>query len=75
MAIATTFVVSFVRQELGAHTGSAAHGVRDRRADGVTVAMAVAAAGLIIGGLFLSGIGMKFSYILMTLSGVSSGWR
>ncbi|MBI4241426.1 MAG: TRAP transporter large permease subunit, partial [Candidatus Rokubacteria bacterium] len=35
----------------------------------VTVAMAVAAAGLIIGCLFLSGIGMKFSYILMTLSG------
>jgi TRAP-type uncharacterized transport system fused permease subunit len=31
--------------------------------------MAVAAAGLIIGALFLSGIGMKFSYMLMTLSG------
>ena len=31
--------------------------------------MAVAAAGLIIGCLFLSGIGMKFSYMLMTLSG------
>ena len=37
--------------------------------------MAVAAAGVIIGCLFLSGIGMKFSYMLMTLSGGSSGWR
>jgi TRAP-type uncharacterized transport system fused permease subunit len=36
---------------------------------GVTVAMAVAAAGLVIGCLFLSGIGMKFSYMLVTLSG------
>jgi TRAP-type uncharacterized transport system fused permease subunit len=35
----------------------------------VTIAMAVAAAGLIIGCLFLSGIGMKFSYMLMSLSG------
>jgi TRAP-type uncharacterized transport system fused permease subunit len=36
---------------------------------GVTVAMAVAAAGLVIGCLFLSGIGMKFSYMLVTLAG------
>ncbi len=35
----------------------------------VTVAMAVAAAGLIIGSVFLSGIGMQFSFILIELSG------
>jgi TRAP transporter 4TM/12TM fusion protein len=69
MAIGTTFVVSFVRR------GSALGPVRLLRAfesgarTGVTVAMAVAAAGLIIGSLFLSGIGMKFSYMLMTMSG------
>jgi TRAP-type uncharacterized transport system fused permease subunit len=34
-----------------------------------TVAMAVASAGLIIGCLFLSGIGMKFSYILVNFPG------
>jgi TRAP-type uncharacterized transport system fused permease subunit len=69
MAVATTFVVSFVRKSsaLGPVRLLKAFEVGARAA--VTVAMAVAAAGLIIGGLFLSGIGMKFSYILMQLSG------
>jgi TRAP transporter 4TM/12TM fusion protein len=69
MAVATTFVVSFVRKSsaLGPVRLLKAFEVGARAA--VTVAMAVAAAGLIIGGLFLSGIGMKFSYVLMELSG------
>ena len=75
MAIATTFVVSFVRKSSALTPARLLTAFETGARTAVTVAMAVAAAGLIIGGLFLSGIGMKFSYILMTLSGVSSGWR
>ncbi|MGH7389766.1 MAG: TRAP transporter permease [Candidatus Rokuibacteriota bacterium] len=69
MAIATTFLVSFVRRRsrLGPERLLRAFETGARAA--VTVAMAVAAAGLIIGCVFLSGIGMQFSFILVELSG------
>ncbi len=69
MAIATTFLVSFVRRRsrLGPERLLRAFETGARAA--VTVAMAVAAAGLIIGCVFLSGIGMQFSFILIQLSG------
>ncbi len=69
MAIATTFVVSFVRKSSALTPVRLLTAFETGARAAVTVAMAVAAAGLIIGGLFLSGIGMKFSYILMSLSG------
>jgi TRAP transporter 4TM/12TM fusion protein len=69
MAIATTFVVSFARKRSALTPGRLLTAFETGARTAVTVAMAVAAAGLIIGGLFLSGIGMKFSYILMQLSG------
>jgi TRAP transporter 4TM/12TM fusion protein len=69
MAIATTFVVSFMRRSSALTPGRLLTAFETGARTAVTVAMAVAAAGLIIGGLFLSGIGMKFSYILMQLSG------
>ncbi len=69
MAIATTFVLSFVRRRsrLGPERLLRAFEMGARAS--VTVAMAVAAAGLIIGCVFLSGIGMQFSFILIKLSG------
>jgi TRAP transporter 4TM/12TM fusion protein len=69
MAIATTFVVSFVRKRSALTPVRLLGGFETGARAAVTVAMAVTTAGLIIGGLFLSGIGMKFSYVLMQLSG------
>jgi TRAP transporter 4TM/12TM fusion protein len=69
MAVGTTFLVSFVRRSSALGPVRLLKAFESGARTGVTVAMAVAAAGLIIGCLFLSGIGMKFSYMLMTLSG------
>src|SRR5687768_445388 len=69
MAVGTTFLVSFVRKRSALGPVRLLKAFESGARAGVTVAMAVAAAGLIIGALFLSGIGMKFSYMLMTLSG------
>jgi TRAP transporter 4TM/12TM fusion protein len=69
MAVGTTFLVSFVRRSSALGPVRLLKAFEAGARAGVTVAMAVAAAGLIIGCLFLSGIGMKFSYMLMTLSG------
>jgi TRAP transporter 4TM/12TM fusion protein len=69
MAVGTTFLVSFVRKSSALGPVRLLKAFESGARAGVTVAMAVAAAGLIIGCLFLSGIGMKFSYMLMTLSG------
>jgi TRAP transporter 4TM/12TM fusion protein len=69
MAVGTTFVVSFVRRKSALGPVRLLKAFEGGAQAAVTVAMAVAAAGLIIGCLFLSGIGMKFSYMLMTLSG------
>jgi len=69
MAIATTFVVSFVRKSSALTPARLLTAFESGARAAVTVAMAVATAGLVIGALFLSGIGMKFSFILMQLSG------
>ena len=69
MAVGTTFLVSFVRPRSALGPVRLLKAFESGARTGVTVAMAVAAAGLIIGRLFLSGIGMKFSYMLMELSG------
>jgi TRAP transporter 4TM/12TM fusion protein len=69
MAVGTTFLISFVRKRSALGPVRLLKAFESGARAGVTVAMAVAAAGLIIGALFLSGIGMKFSYMLMTLSG------
>jgi TRAP transporter 4TM/12TM fusion protein len=69
MAIATTFVVSFVRKGSALTPARLLGAFESGARTAVTVAMAVATAGLIIGGLFLSGIGVQFSFILMQLSG------
>jgi TRAP transporter 4TM/12TM fusion protein len=69
MAVGTTFLVSFVRRRSALGPVRLLKAFESGAQAGVTVAMAVAAAGLIIGCLFLSGIGMKFSYMLITLSG------
>jgi TRAP transporter 4TM/12TM fusion protein len=69
MAVGTTFLISFVRRRSALGPVRLLKAFESGARAGVTVAMAVAAAGLIIGCLFLSGIGMKFSYMLMTLSG------
>ena len=69
MAVGTTFLVSFVRRRSALGPVRLLKAFESGARAGVTVAMAVATAGLIIGCLFLSGIGMKFSYMLMTLSG------
>jgi TRAP transporter 4TM/12TM fusion protein len=69
MAIATTFLVSFVRKSSALTPARLLGAFESGARAAVTVAMAVATAGLIIGGLFLSGIGVKFSFILMQLSG------
>jgi TRAP transporter 4TM/12TM fusion protein len=69
MAVGTTFIVSFARRRSALGPVRLLKAFESGARAGVTVAMAVAAAGLIIGCLFLSGIGMKFSYMLMTLSG------
>jgi TRAP-type uncharacterized transport system fused permease subunit len=69
MAIATTFVVSFARRSSALTPARLLTAFETGARAAATVAMAVATAGLIIGSLFLSGIGMKFSYVLMTLSG------
>ncbi|HEV8584818.1 MAG TPA: TRAP transporter permease [Methylomirabilota bacterium] len=69
MAVGTTFLVSFVRKRSALGPVRLLRAFESGARAGVTVAMAVACAGLIIGALFLSGIGMKFSYMLMTLSG------
>ena len=69
MAIGTTFLISFVRPRSALGPVRLLKAFESGARTGATVAMAVAAAGLIIGCLFLSGIGMKFSYILVTLSG------
>jgi len=69
MAVGTTFLISFARRRSALGPIRLLKAFESGARAGVTVAMAVAAAGLIIGCLFLSGIGMKFSYMLMTLSG------
>lgn len=69
MAVGTTFLISFVRRRSALGPVRLLKAFERGARAGVTVAMAVAAAGLIIGCLFLSGIGMKFSYMLTTLSG------
>jgi TRAP transporter 4TM/12TM fusion protein len=69
MAVGATFLISFVRRRSALGPVRLLKAFESGARAGVTVAMAVAAAGLIIGCLFLSGIGMKFSYMLMTLSG------
>ena len=69
MAVGTTFLISFVRRRSALGPVRLLKAFEAGAQAGVTIAMAVAAAGLIIGCLFLSGIGMKFSYMLMTLSG------
>jgi TRAP transporter 4TM/12TM fusion protein len=69
MAVGTTFLVSFVRPRSALGPVRLLKAFESGARAGVTIAMAVAAAGLIIGCLFLSGIGMKFSYMLMSLSG------
>jgi TRAP transporter 4TM/12TM fusion protein len=69
MAVGATFVISFARPRSALGPVRLLHAFESGARTGVTVAMAVAAAGLIIGCLFLSGIGMKFSYMLVTLSG------
>jgi TRAP transporter 4TM/12TM fusion protein len=69
MALGTTFLVSFVRRRSALGPVRLLKAFESGARTGVTVAMAVAAAGLIIGCLFLSGIGMKFSYMLVTLAG------
>ena len=69
MAVGTTFLVSFARPRSSLGPVRLLKAFESGARAGVTVAMAVAAAGLIIGCLFLSGIGLKFSYMLMTLSG------
>jgi TRAP transporter 4TM/12TM fusion protein len=69
MAIIVTVVVSFIRRDTAFTPVKLLKAFETGAQVGVTVAMAVACAGLIIGCLFLSGIGMKFSYILVNLSG------
>jgi TRAP transporter 4TM/12TM fusion protein len=69
MAIGATFLVSFVRRRSALGPVRLLKAFESAARTGVTVAMAVAAAGLIIGCLFLSGIGMKFSYMLVTMAG------
>jgi TRAP transporter 4TM/12TM fusion protein len=69
MAVGATFLISFVRRRSALGPVRLLRAFESGARTGVTVAMAVAAAGLIIGCLFLSGIGMKFSYMLVTLSG------
>ncbi len=69
MAIATTIVISFLRKSSALTPARLLAAFETGARAAATVAMAVATAGLIIGSLFLSGIGMKFSYILMTLTG------
>jgi TRAP transporter 4TM/12TM fusion protein len=69
MAIIVTVVISFIRRESAFTPLKLLKAFESGAQVGVTVAMAVASAGLIIGCLFLSGIGMKFSYILINLSG------
>ncbi|RPH74209.1 MAG: TRAP transporter fused permease subunit, partial [Candidatus Rokuibacteriota bacterium] len=69
MAVGTTFLVSFARRRSALGPVRLLKAFEGGARTGVTVAMAVAAAGLIIGCLFLSGIGMKFSYMLVTMSG------
>jgi TRAP transporter 4TM/12TM fusion protein len=69
MAVGATFLVSFVRRRSALGPVRLLRAFESGARTGVTVAMAVATAGLIIGCLFLSGIGMKFSYMLVTLSG------
>jgi TRAP transporter 4TM/12TM fusion protein len=69
MAILVTVAISFLRRQSALTPVKILKAFESGAQVAVTVAMAVAAAGLIIGCLFLSGIGMKFSYMLMTLSG------
>lgn len=69
MAIATTFAISFIRKRSALTPMRLVEAFESGARAAVVVAMAVATAGVIIGGLFLSGIGMKFSYVLMQLSG------
>ncbi|HET9490630.1 MAG TPA: TRAP transporter fused permease subunit [Methylomirabilota bacterium] len=69
MAIATTFLVSFVRRRSRLGPERLLRAFETGARASVTVAMAVAAAGLIIGCVFLSGIGMQFSFVLIKLSG------
>jgi TRAP transporter 4TM/12TM fusion protein len=69
MAIATTFLLSFVRRRSRLGPERLLRAFERGAQASVTVAMAVAAAGLIIGCVFLSGIGMQFSFVLIKLSG------
>jgi TRAP transporter 4TM/12TM fusion protein len=69
MAIATTYVLSFARRRSALTPERLLRALELSGRIGASVAMAVATAGLIIGCLFLSGIGVQFSYILITLAG------
>ncbi|MBM4439700.1 MAG: TRAP transporter permease [Candidatus Rokubacteria bacterium] len=69
MAVGATFIISFARRRSALGPVRLLKAFESGARTGVTVAMAVASAGLIIGCLFLSGIGMQFSYILVNLSG------
>jgi TRAP transporter 4TM/12TM fusion protein len=69
MAIATTYALSFVRRRSALGPERLLRAFETGAQAAVTVAMAVAAAGLIIGCVFLSGIGVQFSFILIKLSG------
>jgi TRAP transporter 4TM/12TM fusion protein len=69
MAIATTYVLSFARRRSALTPERLLRAFELGGRIAATVAMAVATAGLIIGCLFLSGIGVQFSYILINLAG------
>jgi TRAP-type uncharacterized transport system fused permease subunit len=69
MAIATTYVLSFARRRSALTPERLLRAFELGGRIAATVAMAVATAGLIIGCLFLSGIGVQFSYILISLAG------
>lgn len=69
MAIATTYLLSFVRRRSALTPERLLRALELGGRIGASVAMAVATAGLIIGCLFLSGIGVQFSYILINLAG------
>jgi TRAP transporter 4TM/12TM fusion protein len=69
MAIGTTFAISFVRRRSALGPVRLLKAFESGARAASIVAMAVAAASVIIGCLFLSGIGMMFSYMLTTLAG------
>jgi len=69
MAIGTTFVISFARRSSALGPVRLLKAFESGARSAAVIAMAVAAASVIIGCLFLSGIAMMFSYMLTTLAG------